>query len=305
MKKRFATWRKVAVETVKNWLGHPSMSESAALSYYTVFSLAPVLLVVITVAGAVFGQDAVRGRIVKQFEGLMGRDQAVLVQTVMEKAHEQKSGGIAAIVAFVTLILGATGVFAQLQSSLNRIWEVEPKPGHFLKDFLRKRLLSFAIVLAIGFVLMVSLVLSAGIEALQTWAADRMGGEALWMQWANALVSFLLFTIFFAMIYRILPDARIPWRDVWLGAVSTAILFVIGKWAIGLYLGRTASTSTFGAAGSLIVVLLWVFYASLIVLLGAEFTRAYSRHVEEGERPPEKGAKREPAAKKMKHKTAG
>lgn len=304
MKKAIAAWRKVALETVKNWLGHGSMSESAALAFYTVFSLAPVLLVVITVAGAVFGQDAVRGRIVRQFEGLMGREQAVLVQTVISKAQEQKSGGIAAIVGIVTLVIGATGVFAQLQSSLNRIWEVEPRPGHFFTDFLRKRLLSFALVLAIGFVLMVSLVLSAGIEALQTWAADRMGGEALWMQWGNALVSFLLFAVFFTMIYRVLPDARIPWRDVWLGALSTSILFVIGKWAIGAYLGRTAASTPFGAAGSVIVLLLWVYYASLIVLLGAEFTRAYSRHVEEAARPPEAGAKRRPAAKKLKHKTA-
>jgi membrane protein len=201
---------------------------------------------------------------------------------------------LATVVGIVTLVFGATAVFAQLQASLNRIWEVKPKEGHFLQDFIRKRLLSFAIVVAIGFVLLVSLVVSAGVEALQNYVAARFAGDAVWLEWANALLSFALFTLLFAMIYRILPDARIPWRDVGLGAVVTSILFVVGKWAIGLYLGRTAVTSAFGAAGSIIVLLLWVYYASFIVLLGAEFTRAYAKKLEKHVTPPEAGAKRQP-----------
>jgi membrane protein len=297
MKAKLAAWRETIVTTLKNWLAHDSMAESAALGFYTVFSLAPVLLVVVAIAGAIFGQDAVRGRIVKQFGGLMGQDQAEMVQTLLQKAQKENTNGIAAMIGFVTLIVGATAVFSQLQASLNRIWEVEPKPGHFFKDFIRKRLMSFAIVIAIGFLLLVSLVISAGVEALQNYVATRFSLEAVWLEWANAALSFALFTLLFAMIYRILPDARIPWKDVWLGAIVTAGLFVLGKWAIGLYLGRTAVTSTFGAAGSIIVLLLWVYYASFIVLMGAEFTHAYAKRLEKHVTPPEAGAKRHPREK--------
>ena len=297
-KPKLKVWRDVIFTTLKNWFAHDSMSESAALAYYTVFSLAPVLLVVVAIAGAVFGHDAVRGRIVHQFGGLMGEEQAKMVQTILQKTEQEKSNGLAAAVGIVTLIFGATAVFAQLQASLNRIWGVTPKPGRFFKDFLRKRLLSFAIVVAIGFLLLVSLVVSAGVEALQNYVADRMAGEALWLQWANALLSFLIFSALFALIFQFLPDARIPWRDVWLGALVTAALFMIGKWAIGLYLGRTAATSAFGAAASVIVLLLWVYYASFIVLLGAEFTHAYARRHEKHVTPPEAGAERQSRPRK-------
>ena len=295
MKARLQAWRDVVVTTFKNWFAHDSIAESAALAYYTVFSLAPVLLVVIAIAGAVFGADAVRGRIVHQFGGLMGEEQAKMVQTVLQETQKEQQKGLAAAIGIVTLVVGATAVFSQLQASLNRIWQVKPKPGHFFKDFIRKRLLSFAIVIAIGFLLLVSLVVSAGVEALQNYVAQRIAGDALWLEWANALLSFALFTLLFAMIYRILPDARIPWRDVWLGAVVTSLLFVLGKWAIGLYLGRTAATSAFGAAGSVIVLLLWVYYASFIVLLGAEFTYAYAKRLEKQVNPPEAGAEKQPA----------
>ena len=298
MKPRLARWRDVIVTTFKNWFAHDSTSESAALAYYTVFSLAPVLLVVVAIAGAVFGPDAVRGRIVRQFGGLMGEEQAKMVQTILQKSEQEKSNGFAAALGVITLIFGATAVFAQLQASLNRIWEVKPKPGHFFTDFIRKRLLSFAIVLAIGFLLLVSLVVSTGVEALQNYVAERMAGEALWLEWANALFSFAIFTLLFALIFQFLPDARIPWRDVWLGAVVTAGLFVVGKWAIGLYLGRTAATSAFGAAASIIVLLLWVYYASFIVLLGAEFTHAYAKRLEKHVTPPEAGAERQPRKRK-------
>jgi membrane protein len=298
VKAKVKVWRDVVLRALKNWFAHDSTSESAALAFYTVSSLAPLLLIVVTVAGAIFGEDAVRGRLVRQFEGLMGREQAGLVQTVLQKANRDPTGGPAAIGGAVLLIVGATAVFAQLQSSLNRIWEVEPKPGHFLKDFLRKRLLSFAILVAIGFLLLVSLVLSAGLEAVQSRVAGYFATQAAWLGRVGALVSFLLFTLLFALIFRVLPDRHIPWRDVWLGAAVTALLFVAGRWAIGLYLGRAAIASTYGAAGSVIILLLWVYYASFIVLLGAEFTRAYSQRVQQTEAPPEPGAKRQKVKRK-------
>jgi len=299
MKAGAKRWRDMVVRAFRNWFAHDSTSESAALAFYTVSSLAPLLLIVVTVAGALFGADAVRGRIVHQFEGLMGREQAGLVQTVLQKAKRDPGGGPAAIGSAVLLIIGASAVFAQLQASLNRIWEVEPKPGHFLKDFLRKRLLSFAILIAIGFLLLVSLVLSAGLEAVQNQVSSYFATQAAWLGWLNAVVSFALFTLLFALIFRVLPDRQIPWKDVWLGALVTAALFVVGKWAIGLYLGRTAVASAYGAAGSVIILLLWVYYASFIILLGAEFTRAYSQRVEQTATPPEKGAKRQRVKRKQ------
>jgi membrane protein len=298
VKAKVKAWRDVVVRALKNWFAHDSTSESAALAFYTVSSLAPLLLIVVTVAGAIFGEDAVRGRLVRQFEGLMGRDQAGLVQTVLTKAKQDPSGGPAAIGGAILLIVGATAVFAQLQSSLNRIWEVEPKPGHFVKDFLRKRLMSFAVVVSLGFLLLVSLVLSAGLEAVQSRVASYFATQAVWLSWLNAAVSLLLISLLFALIFRVLPDRQIPWRDVWLGAVVTALLFTLGRWAIGLYLGRAAVASTYGAAGSVIVILLWVYYASFIVLLGAEFTRAYSQRLEPAATPPEPGAKRQPVKRK-------
>jgi membrane protein len=294
MNEKLARWRDLVIETVKKWFAHDAFSQSAALAYYTVFSLAPLLIVVISIAGAVFGEDAVRGRIVRQFEGLLGHDQAAFLQTLLQKAKRDPSGPVASGIAVVTLIIGASAVFGQLQTSLNGIWEVKPKPGHLFTDFIRKRLLTFALVLGFGFLLLVSLVLSAGVEAIQTFVANRFSINAAGLERANGVVSLLLFTLLFAMIFRILPDARIPWRDVWLGAFVTSLLFVAGKWAIGLYLGRAAVASAYGAAGSVVLLLLWVYFASLIVLLGAEFTRAHSRRLRGIKAPPEAGAKKQP-----------
>jgi membrane protein len=292
--KRLEKWRRVVVETFSKWFAHDAMSQSAALAYYTVFSLAPLLIVVISIAGSVYGEDAVRGRIVRQFQELLGREEATFVQTVLQKAKKDASGPFASALAVLVLIIGASAVFAQLQTSLNGIWEVKPKKGRFFRDFIRKRVLTFALVLGFGFLLLVSLVLSAGVEAVQTFVADRFSIDAAGLEWANGIVSFLLFTVLFAMIFRILPDAQIPWRDVWHGAIATAILFVVGKWAIGLYLGRAAVASAYGAAGSVVVLLVWVYFTSLIVLLGAEFTRAYAKRLEKIKAPPEAGAKKQP-----------
>jgi membrane protein len=285
-------WRKVAWETLSCWDEHDAMTQSAALAFYTLFSLAPVLIVVISVAGAVFGADAVRGRIVQEFAGLMGEQQASAIQTILRAVTTQKSAGLARVIGIGTLIVGATAVFVQLQNSLNVVWEVHPKPGHVFRTLLKKRLVSLALVLAIGFLLAVSLAASAALNALQTYAASRLSISAGLLEGFNTLLSFAAFTLLFEMIFRILPDVDIPWRDVWLGSVITSLLFSIGKYLIGLYLGRTTIASPYGAAASVVVILFWVYYASLILLLGAEFTRVYSRRAFGSRRRAMAGAER-------------
>ena len=288
---RLSSWRKVIWTTLSQWDAHDAMTQSAALAFYTLFSLAPVLIVAISIAGAVFGAEAVRGQIVHQFASLMGEKPAMAIQTILQTVS-LPSGTLARVLGIVTFALGATAVFVQLQTSLNVIWEVKPRPGHVLTTLLKKRLLSFALVLAIGFVLLVSLALSAALNGLHEYVEGRVAISAGLLEGLNVLVSFGTFTLLFAMIFRILPDVDIPWRDVWLGAVVTSALFSVGKFLIGLYLGGTTVTSAFGAAGSLVLILLWVYYASLILLLGAEFTRVYSRSAFRSRRRATPGAAR-------------
>jgi membrane protein len=292
MGRKIARWRRVAGETFSSWNDHDAWTQSAALAFYTLFSLAPVLIVAISVSGFVFGRDVVRGRVVEQFGELMGSAAGQAVQGILEKAAASFSGGITGILGGATLLFGATAVFIQLQSALNVVWEVKPRPGHVLRTLLTKRLLSFALVLAIGFLLLVSLILSAALNAFQDYVRLRLSAPPAVLEGMNLLFSFGLFTFLFAMIYRILPDVEIPWRDVWLGALVTSALFSIGKFLIGLYLGRTAVASAYGAAGSVVIIVLWVYYTSLIVLLGAEFTRMYSRHFLGSRREASPGAKR-------------
>lgn len=292
MGRRLSLWRKVAAETVSNWDAHDAFTQSAALAFYTLFSLAPVLIVVISVSGAVFGAENVRGQVVGQFRELMGREAAVAVQGLLEKASSSLKSGLAGIFGLATLLFGTTAVFIQLQTALNAVWEVRPKAGHVLKTLLKKRLLSFALVLAIGFLLLVSLALSAALSAFGDYVRNRLAAPPQLLEAANAAFSFLLFSLLFAMIYRILPDVDIPWRDVLLGSVVTSALFSVGKWLIGLYLGHTSLASAYGSAGSVVVIVLWVYYTSLIVLLGAEFTRAHSRHFLNSERHASPGARR-------------
>jgi len=252
-------------------------SMGAALAYYTTFSLAPVLVVVIAVAGLVFGQVAARGEIVDQLRGLIGAESATAVQELLRSASEPGKSVIASIVGVVTLLIGATSVFAELQSSLDRIWRAPALKGPTgIWGLLRSRLLTFGMVVAIGFLLLVSLALSAALSA-----ADRWGGM-LFPKWHTVLealnlgVGFALTALLFGMAYRILPRVKIAWGDVVIGAVVTAALFSAGKYLIGLYLGRASIGSSFGAAGSLIVVLAWVYYSAQIFLLGAEFTWVYA-----------------------------
>jgi membrane protein len=255
----------------------PSMG--AALAYYTIFSIAPLLIIAIAVAGFVFGENAARGEVFAQLRGLIGDQGAAAIEATVKSASQTGSGTFAAIVGIVILLLGATSVFAELQSDLDRIWD-SPKPAKpGIWGMLRGRVLSFGMVLGIGFLLLVSLVLSAALAALgHLWRGALPGGD-MFVQVINFIVGFLIITGLFALIYKVLPRCDIRWADVWIGATVTSLLFSIGKSLIGLYLGRSSVASSFGAAGSLVIVLLWVYYSAQIFLLGAEFTRTYSyRH---------------------------
>ncbi|NJO80559.1 MAG: YihY/virulence factor BrkB family protein [Cyanobacteria bacterium RM1_2_2] len=252
---------------------------AAALAYYTVFSLAPLLLIVIAIAGSVFGEEAARGEIVGQIQGLIGKEGAEAVQVMLQNTQQPNSGGtVATIFGVVTLLFGATGVFGQLQDALNLIWGVQPKPGRGVKNFVQTRLLSFAMVIVIGFLLLVSLVISAVLAGLSNYFGDLFPSFILAGRILNLVISFGSITLLFASIYKFLPDVHVPWKNLWIGAAVTAFLFTIGKSMIGLYLGNSSVSSTYGAAGSLVVILIWVFYSAQILLLGAEFTQVYSKY---------------------------
>lgn len=267
----------------------------ASLAYYTLFAIAPVLLVAIAIAGAVFGAEAVRGQIVGQIDQLVGREGARAVQALLIGASQRKGGIIATVAGGITFLFAATGAFLELQAALNTIWRVKPRPGVNIKGFLLDRLRSFGLVVAIGFLLLVSLAVSAALAALAGWLDRRAPGLPVLWSVVNVLVSLGVITALFTLLYRFLPDVRLRWRDVAVGAFATAILFTIGKQLIGLYLGQSSTASSYGAAGSVVVLLLWVYYSSQIVLLGAEFTRVYTRH--EGSKPqPESFAEKAPDA---------
>ena len=262
---------------------------AAALAYYTVFSLPPLLFLIITIAGVAFGQEAAEGQVEQQVTSLVGPDAAGQVQTMIQNASEQTSGGtIATILGIIALVFGATGVFAQLQDALNAAWEVEPDPEvSGLKNFIFKRVLSLGMILGIGFLLLVSLALSALLTGAGGAIASLLPGEAsdVLLQIINFALSFVVVALLFAAIYKVMPDAEIAWRDVWVGAAGTALLFVVGKFLIGLYLGNTDAGSAYGAAGSLAIILLWVYYSAMIVLFGAELTQAWAKRYGQGIRP--------------------
>lgn len=263
-------------DTFSKWQEDKAGKLAAALAYYTAFSLAPLLIIVIAIASLVFGQEAAQGDIVRQIQGLVGKQGAEAVQAMIQNARKPAEGTIATLISIVILLFGATGVFAELQDSLNTIWEVAPKPGRGMINIIRSRSLSFAMVLGIGFLLLVSLILSAGLEAVGNYFKDMVPNLTLLWQTLNFAISFGIVTVLFAMIYRVLPDAKIAWDDVWIGSAITSLLFSIGKWLIGLYLGNSSIGSTYGAAGSFVVLLLWVNYSAQILFFGAEFTKVYA-----------------------------
>ncbi len=259
-----------------SWLDDYAPSMGAALAYYTMFSIAPLLLIVISVAGLVFGEEAARGEIFGQLQGLMGEEGATAVQGLLESVNQPAQGAAATVLGIVLLLVGATTVFAELQDDLDRIWRAPQRVKGGIWALLRARVLSFGMILGIGFLMMVSLVFSAAMAALgKLWGGWFENWEILG-QVINAIVSFALATTVFAMIYKIMPRVKIDWRDVWTGAAVTALLFTIGKFLIGLYIGKSGITSGFGAAGSIVVVLVWVYYSAQIFLMGAEFTWAYA-----------------------------
>lgn len=265
--------------TFSQWRQDQASLMAAALAYYTVFSLAPLLIIVIAIAGSIFGEQAAKGELVAQIQGVIGRDGAQLIQTAIENAGQldPSQGPIPTVINIGVLFFGASVIFAQLQKSLNKIWEVQSKPGNDIKHFLRKRLLSFSMVLVIAFLLLVSLVISTMLVILGNYLRDLVPGFTYLWQFLNFLVSFSIVTLLFAMIFKILPDAKIAWKDVWMGAAITAVLFDIGKSLLGFYLGHTSFASAYGAAGSLVIILTWVFYSAQILFLGAEFTQVYVR----------------------------
>jgi membrane protein len=260
-----------------SWIDDYAPSMGAALAYYTMFSIAPLLLIVISVAGLVFGLEAARGEIFTQLEGLMGRQGAQAVEGLLESFSKPSEGVTGTVIGIVLLLVGATTVFGELQDALDRIWRApERNKTAGIWGLLRSRLLSFGMILGIGFLLMVSLVFSAALAALGKWWGSMFTGWAVLINVLNFFVSFALTTTVFAMIYKIMPRVRIRWHDVWIGAAVTALLFTMGKFLIGLYIGKSSIASGFGAAGSLVVVLLWVYYSAQIFLMGAEFTWVYA-----------------------------
>jgi membrane protein len=274
--------------TINEWSEAEPFQLAAALSYYTLFSLAPLLLIAIGVAGFVFGREAAQNQIVETLQGMIGEDSAKTVQEMIQASNEKpKTGMISTIIGFGALLFGAGGVVGQLQTSLNKMWEVTPKPGQGIWWFLRQRFFSFAMVLAIGFLLLVSLVVTAVLSSFTGMLRSLLGDATLIAHVVDILVSFGFVTLLFALIYKYVPDVEIEWRDVWVGAALTAILFTVGKYIIGLYIGTSGVSSTFGAAGSLITILVWVYYSSLIFFLGAEFTRVYATQYGSGVAPAE------------------
>lgn len=266
----------------------------ASLAFYTIFSLSPLLMIVISIAGLLFGENAARGEIVGQIQDLIGNEGAQVVQTALKNTNNAETGIISLVISFVTLAVGSTVVFIELQDSLNMIWKVKPKPGrNFIKGLLADRFQSFALVIASGFLLLVSLIVSAAISALSNFLQGKINLPFDLMQIINLVLSIGILFVMFGLIFKVLPDVLISWKDVWIGSLVTAGLFSLGKYFIGLYLGSNTLGSTYGAAGSLVVLLLWVYYSSQILFLGAEFTQVYANKYGSGIKPTEKFMKYE------------
>jgi membrane protein len=257
------------------WLAHKDARIGAALAYYSVFSIGPLILIAVAIAGLVFGREAVQGQVTEALRGLLGEGGAQAINGMLASADKPAEGIIATVVGVVTLVAAAIGVVVQLKDAFNTVWEVKETPGRGLWGFIRSYVLSFAAVLAVGFLLMVSMVLTAGLAALGKYVGSMLPEAAL--QTAAFGVSFAVIALVFALMFKWMPDAPVQWRDVWLGAVVTAALFEIGKFLIGLYIGKQGLESTYGAASSLVVVLIWVYYSAQIVLFGAEFTHSQAK----------------------------
>jgi membrane protein len=252
---------------------------AAAIAYYAIFALAPLLIIAIAIIGLVFGKEAAQDRVVEQFQDLVGEGGADAIRTMIVSIDRPRAGIIATVTGVAALMFGAGNMFLSLQDSLNTIWEVTPKPGRGIRNMIRERFLSFAMVLGTGFLLLVSLLISTGLAAFSEYLTGILPELYYISQAVNLIISLGIITLLFAMIFKVLPDVIIAWSDVWIGAAVTALLFTVGKYFIGLYLGHISTESAYGAAGSLVILLLWVYYSALILLLGSEFTQVYAnRH---------------------------
>jgi membrane protein len=267
---------KLVKETFEEWDRDKASRLAAALAYYTAFSLAPILVISIGIAGMVLGERAAQGEIVAQLEGLVGTKGARLIEEMIAASRKPSHGVAATAVGFAVLLFGATGAFGQLQDSLNTIWEVKPRPGRGWRGIVRDRLFSLTMVLGTGFLLLVSLVLSAALAGVGAYLNDFLLLPEPLLHVLNLVLSLVLVTLLFALIFKVVPDAKIAWRDVWIGAGITALLFSLGKFLIGLYLGKSTIASSFGAAASLAILLIWIYYSAQILFIGAEFTQVYA-----------------------------
>jgi membrane protein len=261
------------------WKEADPFRQSAVVAYYAIFSMPALLVIIIACAGLVFGQEAVRGQIANQIGGIMGKDTATQIQDMIAKASNHKNTIWATIISIGTLILGCTGVFQELQVSLNQIWEVKVVAKKKWLKAIKDRLFSFGLILSIGFLLLVSLILTTVLAAFSTWIKGHLPNFILIAFHAiDFSLSFGIVTVLFALMFKILPDAKVQWRNVWIGAIATALLFILGKFCLGIYFGKTQPASAYGAAGSVILVMLWVSYSCMIVFFGAEFTKQFTFH---------------------------
>jgi membrane protein len=284
--------RDVARDSISEWVKHNASSLGAALSFYTLFSIAPILVIAMAVAGAIFGPHVAEAHVLDQMRGLLGEAGAAAVQSLLSSAHQSGLKGFAAAVGVVTLLIGATSVFGELQNTLDYIWKSPQQAGVAAWRILRSRILSIGLILGVGFLLMVSLLFSAALAALGAWLGTFMVRWSVILPAMDLVLSLGLTTVLFAMIYKYVPREEIAWGDVWIGGLVTACLFSVGKLLIGLYLGRSSLSSAYGAVGSIMVLLLWIYYSAQIFLLGAEFTHVYTYRL--GSRSAERGKVRNP-----------
>ncbi|MDQ2644269.1 MAG: YihY/virulence factor BrkB family protein [Myxococcota bacterium] len=267
----------VAKETISEWSDDNASRLAAGLSCYTLLSIAPLLVLSVAIAGLAVGEEAARGQIVNQIGAIVGNEAGGAIQSIAANAKEPSAGILSTILGLAVLLFGASGVFFELQNALNAIWEVEPKPNQGVRGFIRHRFFSFAMVMALAFLLLVSLIVNAGLAATGKFFEDYLpGGEALW-QVVNFTVALAVTALLFALIFKIVPDVILRWKDALVGGLFTAVLFALGRFALAMYIGKSSTTSSFGVAGSLVALVLWVYYSSQILFLGAEFTQVYSR----------------------------
>jgi membrane protein len=267
----------IVKQTANDWLDDKAPRLAASLALYTLMSLAPLLILAVAVAGLMFGEEAARGQIAHQLAGVLGDKGALAVQAILANAKTPSSGVLGTVVGLALALFGASGVFGELQGTLNTIWDVDSKPGRGVWGFVRDRFFSFTLVLGVAFLLLVSLVVSAGLAAVGAYLSHLLPGGAVLWQGLNFLISLGVTTLLFATIYKVLPDVTIRWHDVWVGSAVTAVLFSLGRFAIGLYVGRSTVASPFGAAGSVVALVVWVYYSAQILFFGAELTQVYAR----------------------------